>query len=37
MVQRRDVVVVVVRVVVFFDVESDSCMKKEDCTAAELI
>jgi hypothetical protein len=30
-------VVVVVRVVVFVDVESDSCVKKEDCAAAELI
>jgi hypothetical protein len=39
MVQRRDgvVVAVVVRVVVFVDVESDSCVKKEDCAAAELI
>jgi hypothetical protein len=38
-VQRRDgvVVIVVVRVVVFVDVESDSCVKKEDCAAAELI
>ena len=38
-VQRRDGVdvVVVVRVVVFVDVESDSCVKKEDCAAAELI
>jgi hypothetical protein len=37
-VQRRDgVVAIVVRVVVFVDVESDSCMKKEDCAAAELI
>ena len=38
-VQRRDwvVVVVVVRVVVFVDVESDSCVKKEDCATAELI
>jgi hypothetical protein len=38
-VQRRDgvVVTVVVRVVVFVDVESDSCVKKEDCAAAELI
>jgi hypothetical protein len=39
MVQRRDgvVVAVVIRVVVFVDVESDSCVKKEDCTAAGLI
>ena len=28
---------VVVRVVVFVDVERDSCVKKEDCVAAELI
>ena len=39
MVQRRDggFVIVVVRVVVFVDVESDSCVKKEDCAVAELI
>ena len=38
-VQRRDgvVVAVVVRVVVFVDVESDSCVKKEDSAAAGLI
>jgi hypothetical protein len=30
-------VAVVVRVVVFVIVESDSCVKKEDCAAAELI
>jgi hypothetical protein len=30
-------VAVVVRVVVFVDVESDSCMKKEDCAIVELI
>jgi hypothetical protein len=35
--EEMGVVVVVVRVVVFVDVESDSCMKKEDCAAAELI
>jgi hypothetical protein len=39
MVQRRDgvVVSVAIRVVVFVDVESDSCVKKEDCAVAELI
>jgi hypothetical protein len=36
-VRRRDGVVVVVRVVVFVDVEIDSCVKKEDCAATELI
>jgi hypothetical protein len=35
--EEMGVVVVVVRVVVFVDVESDSCMKKEDGAAAELI
>jgi hypothetical protein len=34
---REEMGVVVVRVVVFVDVESDSCVKKEDCAAAELI
>jgi hypothetical protein len=31
------VVAVVVQVVVFVDVESDSCVKKEYCAVAELI
>ena len=35
-VQRRDGVSIVVRVVVVVDVESDSCVKKEDSAAAEL-
>ena len=35
-VQRRDGVAVVVRVVVVVDVESDSCVKKEDSAAAKL-
>ena len=35
-VQRRDGVVVVVRVVVVIDVEIDSCVKKEDSAATEL-
>ena len=35
--EEMRVVVVVVRVVVFVDVESDSCVKKEDCEEAELI
>ena len=35
-VQRRDGVVVVIRVMTVVDVESDSCVKKEDRVAAEL-
>jgi hypothetical protein len=35
-VQRRDGVAVVIRVMIVVDVESDSCVKKEDSVAAEL-
>jgi hypothetical protein len=36
MVQRRDGVDVVIRVMIVIDVESDSCVKKGDSVAAEL-